>query len=572
MEAIPQGLDPTAFILTKAIKRSESGGSSDPYKVKGDNATSTGAYQIQNKNWKPWAKQYLGDANAEMNEENQNKLAYTRVKDLLGKGYSQSQVASIWNSGQADAAKVGKGYNAKIGLNYDVPGYVSKVQKNYAQIQKEIQLGYNPTPYSSPGSSIKPPAESPVTEVPEKVLGEKISSRFNDAGNALINTAQGKINPLSGIIQGVGAGAGAINDVAQAGLELIPGVKQVEGLIGKGVAKLANTDAGKAVTGALGGFAQAHPELSADIGAVGNIVGAAGLVTGAGALKGAVKSGIGKAMGKNPLSATIDALSPEIKAGTAKGAVDVGKRGVTKSGVSGTISRVDDPLLGEMAEVIHAQPGNFGKKFDKYKTNTEKLNAIEDVAIPREAQAMRNTLNQEGVNPIINPDSYQRFVTQIESELGSNIGLVGDSGEYARRALEFFKKQLPRDREVTLTDWLDARQALDREIIRTRPKAFEKASNFSDGVSIIRSAANDLLDAEAPNAGIKASLRRQSLLYKAAKNLASKADKEVGTTRFGRFADRYPKTKGLVKFVGRRGLEAAGLGAGYGIYKNITGE
>jgi hypothetical protein len=296
---IPQGLDPTAFILTKAIKRSESSGSANPYTVSGDSGTSTGAYQIQDSNWGPWAQQYLGDANAPKTEENQNKLAYSRVKDLLSQGHTQSQVASIWNSGNPDPNAVGKGHNDKLNVDYDVPGYVNKVKQNYSTIQTELQRGFNPTPYSTPDQGQAPvntPNTPQDTGTQEKSLGQELSGRLSDAGQALSDASTGKINPLSGVLQAAGAGAGAIGDVVNKGLELIPGVKWLEGELGQGIGALAQTPVGKSVVSSMQQFSKDHPELSADIGAGFNIATAIPILKGLGVVKDIAMSGLGSAL------------------------------------------------------------------------------------------------------------------------------------------------------------------------------------------------------------------------------------------------------------------------------------
>ena len=188
-QQIPQGLDPTAFLLTKAIKATESAGSKDPYNVTGDDKTSLGAYQIQQSNWKPWAKQYLGDENAPMNEENQNKLAYSRVKDLLDQGHSQTEVASIWNSGKPNPNDTGTGFNAKLNVAYDVPGYVNKVKQNYINIQQQF------TPTSQNGQSQQPNQSSVVAP------SQSSDTLLQSAGKAVMNAPEDAWNFAKGVFQ-----------------------------------------------------------------------------------------------------------------------------------------------------------------------------------------------------------------------------------------------------------------------------------------------------------------------------------------------------------------------------------
>ena len=113
------GGTPTAQKLANAIKTVESGGN---YNAKGASGES-GAYQFMPSTWKSWAQQYLGNANAPMTKENQDKVAIMRIQDLLDQGYSAQQVALIWNGGQP---VVKKGVN-KYGVSYDSGAYADKV-------------------------------------------------------------------------------------------------------------------------------------------------------------------------------------------------------------------------------------------------------------------------------------------------------------------------------------------------------------------------------------------------------------------------------------------------------------
>jgi hypothetical protein len=150
---VPAGLDPTAFYLTKAIKQTETGGSADPYNTKGASGE-FGAYQYEPSTWKADAAKYLGDANAPMTPENQNKAAYMSVKSLLDSGLTQSQVASVWNSGNSNP--LAKGVNGvgtnDSGVAYDVPGYVNKVKNAYMGL-----AGGTTTPQNSATSSAQLP-------------------------------------------------------------------------------------------------------------------------------------------------------------------------------------------------------------------------------------------------------------------------------------------------------------------------------------------------------------------------------------------------------------------------------
>lgn len=428
---IPQGLDPTAFILTKSLKRSETPGSSDPYNQSGDNGTSTGAYQIQNKYWKPWAKQYLGDENAPMTEENQNKLAYTRVKSLLDAGNSQSQVASIWNHGSPDYQGVvgDKVYPDGAKIHYDVPAYVDKVQRNYQKIQSEIQKGFNPTPYSNPdsGQTQTQSSQNQINQTDQNsTLTTELKNRVSKGSEALTNTLSGKINPISGLLQGVGAISGGINDVAQKGLELIPGFKKAEGWLGQGIQSLAKTSEGQEAVNGIGSFVQEHPELADDIGAIGNIAGVALLGTGIGKATGIAVDSIGKAVGED----TASAIAKEVADQATKDMA-----GTTKSGVFGRIKQaVSQDMLDTSKTVTKAVP-NFGK----LGTATEKIEAIKNAVgkgsgkafTQKEVTALDNVIKvlQPQANSEIGSTAFSRAHPLIRKAVkGATKGLLGKVG------------------------------------------------------------------------------------------------------------------------------------------------
>lgn len=553
-----QPLDPQAVTLAKSIMHVESGGN---FNAKGASGES-GAAQWRPATWKDHAKEILGDPDSPMTPENQKAVLYSIIKKDKDAGLNPAQIAAKWNSGSPKNWEQKTGVNS-MGVEYDVPSYVKKVTDQYHSTKETG--GYKTQPVFS-----KPTEEKP-SEEQEEGLGSKLGKRASDASKALSEAATGKINPLSGLLQTAGAAAGGVTDIAGSALSAITPdfiEKPIKGLIEKGVGKVVNTKAGQSVVGGINKFSEAHPELAGNIGAVGNIAGAVGLATGAGAAKKAVGGVIGKALGKDALSATIDIISPEIKAGTKAGASNVVKKGTKQSLIKGAIERVEDPELREAAEVIKSH----SKDFDTMKTNADRVNFLRDEAIPEEAKALRAKLRQDGVQPIVTPESYKKFLSEVETAISESPSLVGDSGEYAKRLLKEFERNLPKQGDITMEHILDARQALDKAALKYKPTAFDKQGAFNDGLTAVRDAANTLLDESAPDALVKASLRRQSLLYRALKNLGPKADREVGTTRFSRFVGKYPKTTGLIKYAGKAGAPLVLGGTGAAIYNKTLGD
>lgn len=126
-------IDPTIKNLVRAIGRAETGGSKDPYNAKGASGE-FGRYQYMPATWKEWAKEHLGDENAEMSMENQNKVAYNQVKKWKDQGLTPAQIASKWNSGGENTYKTQTPGKNEYGVYYDTPGYVRKVSQYYKEL------------------------------------------------------------------------------------------------------------------------------------------------------------------------------------------------------------------------------------------------------------------------------------------------------------------------------------------------------------------------------------------------------------------------------------------------------
>ncbi len=157
---VPQGLDPNAYILTKAIAMQEGGGKIlSPDHPSGDfpNAapgTAGGPYQFTPDTWKANAAEVLKDPNAPMTAENQNKVAYTKVKSWLDSGKTPAQVASMWNAGPGapDAWKPGT-----VQKNGNTPLYAKNVQKYAEQLYSQSgapQGGAQPAAQTDPNDPL----------------------------------------------------------------------------------------------------------------------------------------------------------------------------------------------------------------------------------------------------------------------------------------------------------------------------------------------------------------------------------------------------------------------------------
>lgn len=194
------------------------------------------------------------------------------------------------------ANQLGVSPDTKIGtLIPRIDEFASAIGKNEGYQGDSIK--FNPKPFSSGIVEFPTKLEQSSQEKNDnQSLSSELLNRTNQLGGAIQKTASKEINPISGLIQGVGAVAGGINDVVNKGLELIPGVKQIENLIGQGVGSLANSSVGQPIVNAIKDFAKNHPELSDDIGAGFNILTAIPIFKGLSLAKNVALDAIGTAL------------------------------------------------------------------------------------------------------------------------------------------------------------------------------------------------------------------------------------------------------------------------------------
>lgn len=164
----PQQLDKDVVNLAKAIRQNESGGDFTARGKSGEH----GAYQYMPDTWKQWSKQYLGrDVPLDRaTPQEQNEVAYKKIKEMKDRGFNVGQIASSWNAGEGnkDAYRTGfKGVNSQ-GVAYDTGAYAEKVARTYQDLKRGG---------SSVGSYPAPPEVKPFQAAEahqkEKSLGRK---------------------------------------------------------------------------------------------------------------------------------------------------------------------------------------------------------------------------------------------------------------------------------------------------------------------------------------------------------------------------------------------------------------
>ncbi len=84
-----------------------------------------GGYQFLPDTWKYYCRVLVGKQLDITIPENQDLIARLKIKGLINAGYTDEQIAAIWNCGYSNYENR-KGVN-KYGVPYDVPEYVNKI-------------------------------------------------------------------------------------------------------------------------------------------------------------------------------------------------------------------------------------------------------------------------------------------------------------------------------------------------------------------------------------------------------------------------------------------------------------
>lgn len=277
-------LDPSIVNLAQAISKTETAGQKNPYTAKGGSGE-YGAYQYTAPTWQADSQKYLGQSVKleDSTPEQQDRVAYNKIKDLGSQGHNPSQIASIWNSGKPDPTG-NVGVN-KQGIKYDTPQYVKSVESAYNQIR----------------SGVKNPETTPTAStVGNETTGTPTTS--TDTGNPLVNFAKGVGNflfPIVGDVKDVVTGENKKSGVqiaADLGLSLLTFVPGI-GWAGKGAQAAKLGVEGASLAAKAGGWSALlkMAGIGATAGGLGAISEGGGLKE---AAKGAVTGGlVGGALG-----------------------------------------------------------------------------------------------------------------------------------------------------------------------------------------------------------------------------------------------------------------------------------
>lgn len=259
-------LDPQVVNLAKAIRQTESGGN---YTVQGKSGE-RGGYQFTEPTWNATAPKYgIKTSLKDATPEQQNAVAYNRIKEWKDRGHDVTQIASMWNAGEGEPdAYTGKfssntathkagdpsvGIN-KFGAKYDVPTYAKSVASAYLKLKNGQQVEADPNNPSSVANAQNQPLSPPqqkdkqsseqygalfpsqtgegVAQELPKAIGNLPSSAINMAKNlgniALhpVKTIEDMASLLFGVGEKIGAGIKGDKNYKSAGTEKVDALVQ----------------------------------------------------------------------------------------------------------------------------------------------------------------------------------------------------------------------------------------------------------------------------------------------------------------------------------------------------------
>lgn len=251
---ISSELDQDVVNLTKSVRQVESGHKFDARGGSGE----YGGYQFMPATWKGWSAKHLGKEIPleKATPEQQNEVAYKQMKEWKDAGHNVGEIASLWNSGNAqNYLKDHRGVN-KYGVKYDTPAYAKKVAETYQSLKEQSTPV---SPQNAPGQA-EPSLMGQLGDRLQQAVGYG-DNNPNKTGVELAASAFQK-DETPGIADNIGRAAMGVADVAGA---IGGGIGDVVGaVIGGGVSyldrKLFNNKISKTTEAVL-----SNPEVKAGI-------------------------------------------------------------------------------------------------------------------------------------------------------------------------------------------------------------------------------------------------------------------------------------------------------------------
>lgn len=207
----------------------------------------------------------------------------------------------------------------------------------------------------------------------------------------------------------------------------------------------------------------------------------------------------------------------------------------------------------QIAETVSQIPGV--KKGNTFQQN---FNAIQD-AVVGEAENLKMMLELNDFK--YKPKQFKKELKKGIKDLSEDPEIVGDAALTADRLINKFLSIASKESK-TGSGLLEARKKYDSYVKSRKGERIldPKTENaFSVANDKIRQITNKFIDGRAPNANVKESLRKQSNMYDAMKNITPKAAEEANTA-IGRFFQRSARMLGTRNKIVQASAAALGIG------------
>jgi len=561
-------LDEQIVALSKAIRQHETGNRP----VQGATGELASRYQYLPGTWKATAGKYLGNANAELTEENENKATYLKLKDWKDQGYNPGQIASMWNSGHPDMYRAGnKGVgqsSANPDVQFNVPKYVESVYKLYqgfkpvkkTEYQKELVADL---PEEKPKMFEPSPEGVRFRDVVREGFGvgksvinyfkDKFKEAEGEEKELMRREDEGEINKLAEFVGRAGVGAEVITSTAfdtvvqsikGLGLltEKVTGtefVDEAQAEVVNQAINFFNTESGKSVLeiveageGEWAKFEEANPSL-------------AEIVKGTAKVSELALLGTTKA-GRETTEAIVKPAVKAVKetaAVTGEALETTGKKlltGVEKQIVREAEDIISPKLTGKTKDLALSQGRISDKgvytlsKFEKEiadvaspfvkKGNTPQKNINNIVSeIKKESESLAKTLKAN--DAIFNTNQLK---ANIKEGLKGVDDILIDEKRLAKAKDEIVELLINEVETKKLSSLWEARKNFDN-IIDSKLNAFAGVSTIKKDISLaVRQSVNDFIVSKSPQLAkdgkhpFSDAMSKMHRLYSAEKNIASK--------------------------------------------------
>ncbi len=224
-------LDPQVVNMAKAIRQSETGGN---FKATGK-AGEIGAYQFLPSTWKAQAPKYgITSTLDKATPEEQNAVAYNKIKEWKDSGHDVTQIASMWNAGEGEPnAYTGRFSNGHPSIKknpdgstkFDVPSYAKSVASAYLKFKNGGIAQQDPSNPSATVNNGGPSTDSngydnsdysggtqnttDNTQEDPGIVGNLGQGHYGaaawDAGKGLLNVGEKALNSISSPFAGLAA-------------------------------------------------------------------------------------------------------------------------------------------------------------------------------------------------------------------------------------------------------------------------------------------------------------------------------------------------------------------------------